>query len=165
MNDTYVEVLVKRKSKSDKNKLTKLALLLIILSFCIAMISTSTLVYIFTVLIAFTYYTLVQRLDIEFEYYYMNGELDISKIYSKSRRKTIISASDSMIKIIVPQGEEVTLGYESLKTIDCSANDPMRTPLVMICEQKKDLKKILLQPNDHLLKELKRNMPDKVKID
>lgn len=164
MNDTYVEILVKRASKYDKSKFKKLATVLITILFCTAVMSGSLFVYILAVLVVVAYYFVIQLFDIEFEYYYLDGELDISKIYNHSRRKTVMTLNESMIKIIAPQGAEILEEYDSLKTVDYSANDPKNLPMVMICEYKKELRRVLLQVDSGLLKELKRNMPNKVKI-
>ena len=102
------------------------------------------------------YYFLVQKYYVEFEYFYMDGELTITKILNKSKRKKILELNDGQIKLIAPVGSTDLQNFHSLRKIDCSANEPLDFPYVMVCEHKGELKAVNIQMTDELYKELKK---------
>lgn len=163
MNDYYVEVLVKRnvEKEKQKRKIIMLAMMTILLVLGIA--TKSQLLFCLFVLSIFGYYFLVRNYCVEFEYFYMDGELTITKILNKSKRKKILELNDGQIKLIAPVESADLQNFHNLKKFDCSENKPLDFPYVMICEHKGELNAVNIQMTDELYKELKKNMPHKVK--
>ena len=164
MSDYYVEVLVKRNVEKEK-KNRKIIMFFIFAIFIMVGIMTSiSVVYYLLILAGLIYYFLIVKYCIEFEYFYMDGEFSVSKIINKSRRKKVMTLNDGMIKLIAPSGAAVLQEFCNLKKLDCTANEPLNLPYVMVCEHKGELKAVNIQMTDELYKELKRNMPYKVKL-
>ena len=87
MNDYYTEQLVKQKTKMS-SIMVKAALIaatavsiFIALMFPLAMILPVIMVVVDVVIF--------KRFDLEFEYLYVNGDLDIDKIMAKQKRKRV----------------------------------------------------------------------------
>ena len=163
MRDHYVEVLVKRNIEKEK-KIRKILLIAIVavLLFVGIMTSISKIFYLL-VLAAFGYYFLLKKYCVEYEYFYMDGELSVARIINQSRRKTVMEVTEGMIQLIAPEETDELQRFQNLKKIDYSANEPSNPPYVMICEHKGELKAVYLQMNKQLRQELHRTMPYKIK--
>lgn len=164
MHDQYIEVLVKRKPIEGIKTIKQVCLSLVIAMFLIGCMSSMVLFYVLSVVFALFYYFIILRLDVEFEYYYLNGELDISQIFNRSKRKEVVSLNESTIVLVAPVEAQEVQGLGYLRTIDCSSNDSADSIYAVIYNHQNTVKKVLINKNDDLLKYLKRKMPNKVKL-
>ena len=101
--------------------------------------------------------------NVEYEYFYMNGELSISKIINKSRRRNVMELNDRMIRLVAALGSAELEEFYDLKKLDFTANNPFELPYVIVFEVNGVVKAMNIQMNDELYKSLKYNMPSKVK--
>lgn len=162
MNDYYVEVLVKRDVEKEKKK-RRIIIIVIMLFFAVLGITTKfSIFYVLFLLSLLGYFFLVHNYHIEFEYFYMNGELTISKIVNKSRRKKVLELNDGVIKLIAPINSNEMKPFDNIKAKDCTANKPLDRPYTIVYMYKGELKKADIQMTDNLYKEFKRDMPYKV---
>ena len=161
MSDNYVEVLVKRNIEKKNRKMIMFVIFAILIA--AGMMTSISGFYYLLVLAVLAYYFLVIKYCIEFEYFYMDGEFSISKIYNKSRRKTILILNDGMIKIIAPVGSNELQSFRELKEKDCTAKEPLNLPYRIVYIHNGKPEAVNIQMTDELYKELKRNMPYKVK--
>ena len=60
--------------------------------------------------------------DLEFEYSYFNGDLDIDKIMAKQSRKRVFSTDMESMIVVAPAGSIELQPYKQLKGIDYSSN-------------------------------------------
>ena len=86
MNDTYSELLIK-KEVTAKDKMIKVLLIALIALMAVAGILITPLAFIAAIALGIAAYFVFPNLDLEFEYVYVNGELDIDKIMAKMKRK------------------------------------------------------------------------------
>ena len=86
MSDLYTEVLVK-KQQTGKDKVIKGVLIFFTVLFAAAGIMMNPLILLLALVLGIVDYIFIPKLSVEFEYLYVNGELDIDRIYSQSRRK------------------------------------------------------------------------------
>ena len=164
MHDQYVEVLVKRAPVKGADTLKAVVGGLTFVFLLLASMLGNLLFFVLAVIAGLIYYFKILRLNVEFEYFYMDGEFEIAQIFNKSKRKKFLTLNENMIELIAPMEAEEVSYYSNAKVIDCSANDPQRPPYAMICNYNNALNKVLLQMNDELLKALKRQMPGKVRM-
>ena len=163
MKDYYVEVLVKRDVEKNKKK-RKIIILVMMAVLLLLEIATKAMISLcLFVVCVLGYYFLVQNYCVEFEYFYMDKELVISKIVNKSRRKKILELNDGVIKLTAPINSTEMKAFNNLEKIDCTANEPLNLPYAIVYMHKGDLRIVKIQMNDELYKELKRDMPYKVK--
>lgn len=163
MKDYYVEVVIKRDVTQEKKKRQKNMLIAMAVMLILGIIMASRIYYFLFLLCLLGYYFFAWNYSVEFEYFYMDGELTISKIINMSRRKKILELSDSMIKVIAPIGSAALQEFHSLNYIDCTENDSMTVPYVIVCDYKGKTKAVSIQMKDELYREIKRNIPNKLK--
>ena len=101
MSDLYTEVLVK-KQQTGKDKAIKGVLIFFTVLFAAAGIMMNPLILLLALVLGIVDYIFIPKLSVEFEYLYVNGELDIDRIYSQSRRKRAASYELSNMEILAP---------------------------------------------------------------
>lgn len=83
-------------------------------------------------------YIFIPKLSVEFEYLYVNGELDIDRIYSQSRRKRAASYELSNMEILAPYQSHQLDSYkknQSIKRYNYSSGIEGQGPqTVCICD-------------------------------
>ena len=159
----YVEVLVKQNVEKEKQKRITIAIVLMAFLLAAGLMTAISLFFLLALVVAVLFWYLGLKYQLEFEYYYIDGELTISKIINQARRKNIMVLNEGEIKLVAPKDSDEASEYSGLKAMDCSAKNAGQPPYVLICEHKGSLKKVLLQMNDELYKEMRRKMPYKVK--
>ncbi|MBQ1547883.1 MAG: hypothetical protein IIZ61_05770 [Lachnospiraceae bacterium] len=105
--------------------------------------------------------------SVDFETDYTNGILDIDAIYGKSKRKSIVSVDTKKIKVMAVSKTDPVKPYigSSMKTYDCTSHDKDKKYYCMIFENDgNNEEKLLFEPGEELLNELKRNAPDRIHI-
>ena len=85
MSDLYTEVLVK-KQQTGKDKAIKGVLIFFTVLFAAAGIMMNPLILLLALVLGIVDYIFIPKLSVEFEYLYVNGELDIDRIDRKSTR-------------------------------------------------------------------------------
>jgi len=160
-NDTFVEEAVKSKETPQmKAKKTGLIAIDIILICCViigvhALISAVLLIIsgIFTLII-------MGNKNIEYEYDYTNGSLEIAKIINNEKRKKVVNIESSEVKLVAEIGTNESLKYDhvQLKTYDCSAHDDNVKDYILVAhnEEKGYDFKVLFNPSEKLLNAMKR---------
>jgi hypothetical protein len=150
MGDVYEELLVKRNATAWQ-KFQKPLIYGLTGLFVIAGILISPLLLIVGIVLVFVCYFYVPRLDLEYEYSYANGEMDIDAVFSKQSRKHKDSLSLIDIECIAPLGSHHLDAFQHDYTVlDYSANDPARKPYVFV--RPNDRKLIYLQLEDDDMK-------------
>jgi hypothetical protein len=150
MGDVYEELLVKRNATAWQ-KFQKPLIYGLTGLFVIAGILISPLLLIVGIVLVFVCYFYVPRLDLEYEYSYANGEMDIDAVFSKQSRKHKDSLSLIDIECIAPLGSHHLDAFQHGYTVlDYSANDPTRKPYVFV--RPNDRKLIYLQLEDDDMK-------------
>lgn len=86
MNDTYSELLIK-KEVTAKDKMIKVLLIALIALMAVAGILITPLAFIAAIALGIAAYFVFPNLDLEFEYVYVNGELDIVKNHGEDEEK------------------------------------------------------------------------------
>ena len=104
-NDTFVEEAVKSKETS-KDKARKSGFIAVdILLLCFVVIGVFTLISA-VLLIIFGILTIIilGNKNIEYEYDYTNGSLEIAKIINNEKRKKVVSIESSEVKMVAAVG-------------------------------------------------------------
>jgi len=103
---------------------------------------------------AFGVYVLISRRNLEYEYIFTNGELDIDVIYNKSRRKRLFSSSVKQFEIMahVEDGEHRHALSNATKTRDYSSGIVGPNTYAFITSYEGERLKIIIEPNDMMIK-------------
>ena len=117
------------------------------------------MVLLFVLMIVATYFVTGIK-NIEYEYDYTNGSLEIAKIIDNSKRKAVVSIESSEIKLVAAEGTNESLKYDhvQLKTYDCSSVDPNARNYILVAhsEAKGNDFKVIFSPSDKLISAMER---------
>ena len=159
-NDTFVEEAVKVvELPQERAKKTGLAVCSTILLLAVVTLALSPILKLILVvlLIVFSVITIIafSNKNIEYEYDYTNGSLEIAKIIDNSKRKSVVTVESAEVKMIAAIGTNESLKFDhvQLKTYDCSAHDEQQKDYILVAhnETKGNDYKVLFTPSDKLL--------------
>lgn len=167
MGDLYAEVLVKR-TLTGADKLKKNGL--------IALFAVSILLALFydyrfllaAIVFAAGCFFLLPRLDVEFEYLLVNQELDVDKIYARSKRKKAARFHLENMEVFAPLQSEKIARYHgggSIKVKDYSSGTGGPQVYAMMIREEGQLWKVLLDPDQQMLDGMEKTFPHKVFVD
>ena len=162
MSESYVELLVKKKKTPKDSILKGLMIAGIVILVLIGLVIP--LVLIAAIALGVLAYFKMPGLDLEFEYLYVNGELDIDKIMSKVKRKRVGSFDISKAEMVAPvKSHELDYYRQSkdLKVVDCSSGEDHANVYGMVIKDEKGMKLVLFEPNQEILDDMRRIAPRK----
>lgn len=166
MGDIFNEQLVEKKNTLKDNMIKAGivvgALLVILVSsmikFLVGFIMPITLVVIFGAVF------LMRRLNIEFEYVFTSGDLDIDKIFNKNKRKRFITVDVRKFEIMAPidSKEHARALSNYQKVVDCSSGIKKDNTYAAMVVRNGKREKLILEPNEKMLSAIKKYIPRKV---
>lgn len=165
MNESYGEYLVSRKKRPIDSAL-KIILTVIIILFVFA----GFFHIIFLIGAVFTgivYYFYSKKVDLEYEYLYVDKELTIDKIMNKQVRKNVKTLELSKMEILAKEKSYKVDEYRSKikKTYDFSSGSPEAEKYVMMYNEEGEIVQILLEMDEHMLNCIKAVFPRQVTIE
>lgn len=112
MNDALYEQLVTRKSRPMDLVIRILCIAALVVVLCGGMLFIGSLAVLVTILLGvLIYYFVFPKLDVEYEYTLLNHDLEIDAIYSKSKRKKLMTLDIQQAEIIAPKILTVLILY------------------------------------------------------
>ncbi len=154
MGDVFKEQLVKKKFNS-KDKLMRAliiagALVIVAASMFIPFLQGFLLIII--VAAAFLAYYLLSQQNIEYEYIYTNGELDIDCIFNKSKRKRVFSGNVKDFELMAHVDNKNQAGSfgACAETKDFSSGVVGKDTFAFSTQYKGKLIKVIFEPNEML---------------
>ena len=160
MSDFYTEQLIKKQTTGKDRMIKILLILLTVVSVLIIFIFPFGII-LPVALIALDVF-MFQRMDVEYEYLFVNGSLDIDKIMAKSRRKNMFSMEMTDLEMMAPSGSPELRPYQGLKGTDYSSGMPGADTYELIVVNNGEKKKIIFEPNKTVCEGLKMLAPRKV---
>nr|WP_317282425.1 DUF6106 family protein [uncultured Sellimonas sp.] len=160
MSDYYTEQLVKKKT-TGKDLAIKAVLIFFTAVSVFILLLMPFLLIVPVIMIAVDYFVF-RRLDLEYEYLYVNGDLDIDKIMAKQKRKRVFSMNVSELEILAPQGAGELNQYNNAKVMDFSSHMPDAKCYVMVVSNNGQLAKVIFEPEKEILEGMKMLAPRKV---
>ena len=158
-NDTFVEDAVKvRETPASKQR--KLGLVAVLACLLGTTVSTAGIIQLVLAILLIVDAIMVIRefvynKNVEYEYDYTNGSLEIAKIINNEKRKKIVTIESAEIKMVAEVGTNESLKYDhvQLKTYDCSAHNEEQKDYILVAhsEAKGNDFKVLFTPSDKLL--------------
>ena len=167
MSDLYQEHLVK-KERTAADSAVRIAVIGFTALFVVAGLFITPFALLLALVLGLAgYFILFPRTDLEYEYLYVNGELDIDKIMSKVKRKRVGSFDISKAEMVAPvKSHELDYYRQSkdLKVVDCSSGEDHANVYGMVIKDEKGMKLVLFEPNQEILDDMRRIAPRKVKF-
>ncbi len=160
MNEYMTEQLVKKKTTV---KDTAIKFGLIALTALSLLLSGNTIFMILFLVLLFVDYYVLRRMDVEFEYTYFDGSIDIAKVMNKQFRKELFSTNIKEDMEIVAPSEHDDLKYHQVeKTLNYSSMIPENKTYTMVTSHKGQKVKVIFEPNEKMLNAMRDVAPRKV---
>ena len=160
MSDFYTEQLVKKKPEGKDIIIKILLVFCTVLSFFFVLLLPFLLIL--PVLMIVLDYFMFRRLDLEYEYLYVNGDLDIDKIMGKQKRKRVFSMNVNDMDLLAPLGAGELNQYRTGKVLDFSSHMPNARCYVMVITKDGHQTKVIFEPEQVILDGMRMLAPRKV---
>ena len=166
MNDTYCELIVKRKIGST----ALLSRFLVVFATVVAMFLGFAMFHVFGIMAGcFLIYLdiiVFRNTDTEYEYQFISGDLDIDCIYGKMKRKKAKHFDMRRIELLAPlkSGEFASYDHnKKIKIMDYSSGYDDRPKYALIVPtDDNEIAKVIFEPNEEMVNAIKMIAPSKV---
>lgn len=162
MSDFYTEHLVKRKTPARDIALKGILILVTVIAFMLVFFIPIAIIA--PVIMICLDVFLFRNMDLEYEYLFVNGNLDIDKIMAKSKRKRIFEMTVNELEVLAPSGAPELRQYQSLKAQNYSSCTAGAETYEMIVTQNGSKKRIIFEPNSVIVDGFRMLAPRKVFI-
>ncbi|MCD8021842.1 MAG: DUF6106 family protein [Lachnospiraceae bacterium] len=165
MNDSYKEIMVKPDTPLGKRFLK--GFFPVMTGICVLL---GLMVWPFLIgALAFLLLTIFvgPRMDVEWEYLYVNGELDIDAIYSKQKRKRVASFDMEHLEVLAPEKSHALDSYmtrQGTKIDDYTSKKEPQKSYILVFNEEKGQKIIAVELDDEILNDIRRIAPRKVNL-
>ena len=166
MSDLYIELLVKKK-KTSTDTLLKVLMIGATVIFVLGGVLFNPIILLLAVVMGVVDYFKLPSLDLEYEYLYVNGELDIDKIMSKQKRKRVGSYDMKKVEIVAPKNSHELDSFKNkkdLKLKDYTSLDPHAKCYILVFNKEKGQEMIKVELDESILNDLRRIAPRKVNL-
>ena len=102
------------------------------------------------------------KIDVEYEYIYLSGELDVDKIFSKSERTRLVTVKAinfDRFGMLTPENESKVKQASINKTIDVRSNTGKQLYYAIFNHKEYKRTLLIFEPNDEILEDLKKYIP------
>ena len=167
MNDGYEEILVKR-GRTAGSTIMKAAIIGITAVLIAVGIFFLNPIFLAAglALALIAYYLILPNFDLEFEYLYVGGDIDIDKIMAKRKRKRVASFSKDNLEIMAPTGSSHLAPYlNDLKVRDYTSMDPDVRTWTLVYGSEIAKEAVCLELTEEIAKDMRRFAPRKVFFD
>ena len=164
MGDTYKEILVKRKSRPTDG-LIRIGLIALTVLCAAAGLFVHILMLIPAIGLGVACYFLLPSFDLEYEYLYVNGDIDVDKIMSRQKRKKAASFDLAELEICAPTGSHELDSYLSggnAKIADYTSGEENVKFWTVICNHNGERTGAMLELDETVIGDLWRRAPRKV---
>ena len=107
MSDLYLEELVKRRKTGTDQALRYVLMALTAIGVVLSLLTSNLIIIAVSIAICVADIFIFPRFQTEWEYQYVNGELDVDRIINKAKRKRMASYDISKAELIAPAASQV----------------------------------------------------------
>lgn len=163
MSDLYSEFLVK-KEPTGKDGLVKYGMIALTVIAVVGGLFISPLLLVAAIALGVACYFVLPKTDVEYEYLFVNGELDIDMVMAKSKRKKVMSVDMKEVDLMAPLNShrmDYYNGNTNMKTKDYSSGNSSHKRFAIIAKSGR----IIIEPDDRMAQAIKNSAPSKVFLD
>lgn len=167
MNDLYLEELVEKR-KTGKDTAGKIGLIaLTVVVVALAILSLNMIALALTAVVIVADILLFPHFQVEWEYLYVNGELDVDRILSRSKRKRMGSYDIADAEIVAPVSSHHLDSYKNnsnIQKVDYTSCYPERANKVyaMVIPKNNKMMMVTFEPSEQMVKDMWMKAPRKV---
>jgi hypothetical protein len=162
MSQLYAEAGVKR--KDTPRTILLRALLVIGLFVGVLLLLLGSFFTIFGAALEVILVMMFPKLNVDYEYVFVDGQLDFDRITGKSKRKTLLRIDMDQVEIVALQGSHALDSFTYLKceNKDFSSGNKDSKPYIIIVGVKDKKYRIAFEPGEKMLSMMKQKSPRKV---
>jgi hypothetical protein len=167
MGDMYREILVKKERSTGTTVLKGVLIALTVLCIAAGILLMPLFLLIGIVLGVLLYFLILPRMDIEYEYLYVNGELDIDVIYSRQKRKKAATYDMNEMELLAPSNSHALdsfLNEKDIKVRDFTSGKPDARSYTLVMNQPKGRELVKVEIDDPIITDIRRMAPRKVNL-
>ena len=158
MDDFYTEQLIKKQADSkDTLKKVGLIALTVVSVLLVFVIPVGIILPVVMIVI-----DVLMFRNLNVEYVFVNGDLDIDKIMNKARRKRMFSVDADQMELLAPVGAVELMQYKKIKTYDYTSGKKDAKIYALIASNKGEVCKVLFEPNETIVEGFFVKAPRKV---
>lgn len=107
---------------------------------------------------------LFPKLNVEYEYVFVDGQLDFDKITGKSKRKTLLQIDLEQVEVMAPAGSHALDSYTYIQCEkkDFSSGRKDSRPYIIMAGIENKKMQIVFEPNEKMLSMIKQKSPRKL---
>jgi hypothetical protein len=162
MNQLYAESDVTRKNTMKTMVLRTLMILGMVVGFFLVFFAGIFSVIGIVLIVAMLF--LFPKLNVEYEYVFVDGQLDFDRITGKSRRKTMLRIDFEQVEIMAPMNSHTLDAYQNIQCEkkDYSSGVKSDHVYVIIASHGDKKLKVLFEPDEKMMNIIKQKSPRKV---
>ncbi len=166
MNDSYKELMVKKESGWKEKLLRIVCIVPTVLAGLLTLGTANLIFFIVTILLGVLTYFVYQRTDLEYEYLYLDREINVDKIMAKTKRKRLVTLSVDKMEILAPIKSHQLDSYRNrdVKSFDYSAGEDIQGQKLYALYYEGN-QKYVLNLDEDFVKTIKGIAPRKVFMD
>ena len=149
MNDFYTEQLVKKQTDMKDILIKAILVSATIVSFLIILMYPIGLILPILMIVLDVF--MFRRLNVEYEYLFLNGDLDIDKIMNKAKRKKMFNANVADMELLAPVDAAELNQYKNARTLDFSSHTGRAKVYALVLSGKGELRKVIFEPNETIV--------------
>jgi len=162
--ETYAEAGVKQKgtAKTMGIRIGLIALLLI----SMPLSQLASFLYIVPVLVLLVVIYIFPKLNLEYEYIYVDGQIDFDRIMGGAKRKTVLRIDMEDVELVAPSESDELLAYnhrENMITKNFSSLQPDSKTYTLIHSAEGKTTRVIFEPSVKMVECMKGKAPRKVK--
>ncbi len=161
MNDTYIELLVKKPDSKTATLLHKLMIGVGAVLFLAGLFTYLVFMLLGLVLLIGSIIPMLFT-DIEYEYLLLGKEFTVDRIRKKENRKTVADYDLGTMVVMAPKGSEQLKRYEQLKVVDYSSDSEEGNPYEIVVDGKAGKVRVLVDTTQELVDTIRRMSPRNV---
>ncbi len=163
MNDMYAEARVKVKMTPTSLLLRGLMILGMLVAFFVLPVIHSVFMIVSAGIVVVLIY-MFPRLNVEYEYVFVDGQFDFDKISGGSKRKTVLRIDMEKIEMIAPVNSHALDEFRNKKLVtkDFSSLQKSDKLYAIIAHGEKELLRIVFEPSAEMITCMKNKSPRKV---
>jgi hypothetical protein len=166
MNDAIYEHIVARKSSPLDLVKKVLVILLLVILFMFSFATFGPFALLVMLILGFLANMFIfSRINKEYEYTLLNHDMDVDVIYSKQKRKRILSFDFQKAEIIAPRNSPRLRSYNIEKTYDFSSADPDERAFAIIIQLDQKRTCVIVEPDQGMINHMRPWMGSKFHLD
>ncbi len=166
LDDAFCEVLIKKK-ETGREKGIRILMIVLTAGLVIIGFVINPIMLFVALAAGVADYIIFPRLNVEYEYAYVNGQLDIDKIFSKQSRKRAAEYNLDTIEIVAPEGSSRLDGFRgnpNIRKVDFTSGDEKdkESFFAFVTSRNNVREYVLFQPSEKMIKDMHMRAPGKV---